>query len=130
MFQGITKLLLTKIPHYKEVILMSFNCDICSYQNNEIQSGGMVQDLGIKYKVKIIQPQDLSRQIVKSDYASLIVPEIDLEVPPNSQKGSKYCFENTYISHIQFLPTSLKSSKTIDPLLVHLVTHGIVVCIM
>lgn len=138
IFQGITKLLLTKIPHYKEVILMSFNCDNCGYQNNEIQSGGMVQDLGIKYKVKIIQPQDLSRQIVKSDYASLIVPEIDLEVPPNSQKGSKYCFENTYISHIQFflrgtlqnLPTSLKSSKTIDPLLVHLVTHGIVVCIM
>lgn len=72
---------------------MSFNCDECSYQNNEIQSGGMVQDLGIKYKVKIIQPQDLSRQIVKSDYASLIVPEIDLEIPPNSQKGSKYCLK-------------------------------------
>ena len=102
IFQGITKLLLTKIPHYKEVILMSFNCDNCSYQNNEIQSGGMVQDLGIKYKVKIIHIQDLSRQIVKSDYASLIVPEIDLEIPPNSQKGSKYCFENTYISRIQF----------------------------
>ena len=99
IFQGITKLLLTKIPHYKEVILMSFNCDNCSYQNNEIQSGGMVQDLGIKYKVKIIQPQDLSRQIVKSDYASLIVPEIDLEVPPNSQKGSKYCFEHLYFSY-------------------------------
>ena len=81
---------------------MSFNCDNCSYQNNEIQSGGMVQDLGIKYKVKIIQTQDLSRQIVKSDYASLIVPEIDLEIPPNSQKGSKYCSGNTYISHIQF----------------------------
>ena len=24
---GTTKLLLTKIPHYKEVILMSFNCN-------------------------------------------------------------------------------------------------------
>ena len=71
---------------------MSFNCDYCGYQNNEIQSGGKVQDLGIRYKVKIIQTQDLSRQIVKSDYASLIVPEIDLEVPPNSQKGSKFFY--------------------------------------
>ena len=26
---------------------MSFNCDYCGYQNNEIQSGGKVQDLGI-----------------------------------------------------------------------------------
>lgn len=69
---------------------MSFNCEACGYQNNEIQSGGQVQELGIKFKVKLTQPQDLSRQIVKSDYASLIVPEIDLEIPPNSQKGSKF----------------------------------------
>ena len=92
-FQGLTKLLLTKIPHYKEVILMSFNCDSCGYQNNEIQSGGKVQDRGVTYKVKIVQIQDLSRQLVKSDYASLSVPEIDLEIPPNSQKGSTWsCF--------------------------------------
>lgn len=69
---------------------MSFNCDSCGYQNNEIQSGGQVQELGIKFKVKLTQQTDLSRQIVKSDYASLIVPEIDLEIPPNSQKGSKF----------------------------------------
>jgi C4-type Zn-finger protein len=42
-FQGITRLLLTKIPHYKEIILMSFNCDHCGLQNNEIQSGGKIQ---------------------------------------------------------------------------------------
>ena len=82
---------------------MSFNCDNCSYQNNEIQSGGMVQDLGIKYKVKIIQPQDLSRQIVKSDYASLNVPEIDLEIPPDSQKGSKYCLKIVTTLKVRFL---------------------------
>jgi len=85
---GNTKLLLTKIPHYKEVILMSFNCEHCGYQNNEIQSGGKVQDLGVKYKVKLHTNEDLSRQLVKSDYATLIVPEIDLEIPPSSQKGT------------------------------------------
>ena len=89
IFQGNTKLLLTKIPHYKEVILMSFNCEQCGYQNNEIQSGGQVQELGVKYKVKLQTSEDMSRQLVKSDYATLIVPEIDLEIPPSSQKGSK-----------------------------------------
>ncbi len=84
-----TKLLLTKIPHYKEVILMSFNCEECGFQNNEIQSGGQIQEQGVRYKVKIQTEQDLSRQIVKSDHAVLIVPEIDLEIPANSQKGGK-----------------------------------------
>ena len=82
--------MLTKIPHYKEVILMSFNCEHCGFQNNEIQPGGQVQELGVKYKVKLQTNEDLSRQLVKSDYATLIVPEIDLEIPPSSQKGSKY----------------------------------------
>ena len=31
--------------------------------------------------------RDLSRQVVKSDYASITVPEIDLEIPCLSQKG-------------------------------------------
>ena len=89
LFQGETKILLTKIPHYREVIIMSFKCEHCGYQNNEIQSGSQVQDQGIKFKVKIQTSEDLCRQIVKSDYATLTVPEIELEIPPNSQKGGK-----------------------------------------
>ncbi|KAI4465911.1 zinc finger protein zpr1 [Holotrichia oblita] len=38
---GTTKLLLTKIPYYKEVIIMSFSCDKCGYKNNEIQPDDM-----------------------------------------------------------------------------------------
>ena len=80
---------MTKIPHYREVIIMSFRCDWCGYQNNEIQSGSQVQEQGVSYKVKIQTAEDLSRQIVKSDYATFAVPEIDLEIPPSSQKGGK-----------------------------------------
>lgn len=84
---GVTKLLLTKIPHYKEIILMSFNCESCGFSNNEIQSGGVVQEKGLKLTVSIATERDLSRQVVKSDYATLIVPELDLEIPPRGQKG-------------------------------------------
>lgn len=86
-FQGTTTILLTKIPHYREVILMSFKCDECGFANNEIQSGGVIQEKGISYKVKIQTEKDLSRSVVKSDHAKVLVPEIDLEIPAGSQKG-------------------------------------------
>ena len=52
---GVTTLLLAKIPHYREVILSSFYCEICGFRNNNIQSGGAIQDQGIQYKVFKIQ---------------------------------------------------------------------------
>ena len=40
---GMTRIMLSKIPHYKEIILSSFSCDHCGNSNNEIQSGGVIQ---------------------------------------------------------------------------------------
>jgi len=40
---GITRLLLTYIPYFKEVIVVSFICDHCGNRNNEIQSAGEIQ---------------------------------------------------------------------------------------
>jgi len=84
---GMTRLLLTMIPHYKEVILMSFHCEECNHSNNEIQSGGVIQEKGMRLTVNIVNERDMSRQLVKSDSATLIVPSIELEIPANSQKG-------------------------------------------
>jgi len=84
---GVTRLLLTKIPHYKEIILMSFHCGHCDFSNNEIQSGGAIQDRGLRLTVTVSSERDLSRQVVKSDSATILVPSIDLEIPANSQKG-------------------------------------------
>lgn len=66
---------------------MSFKCESCGFQNNEIQSGGRIQESGVTFKVKITTERDLSRQVVKSDNAVIIIPEIDLEIPAASQKG-------------------------------------------
>jgi len=81
---GVTTLLLAKIPHYREVILSSFYCEICGFRNNNIQSGGAIQDQGIQYKVKIRENEDLSRQVVRSEHATVRIPEIDLEIPPGT----------------------------------------------
>ena len=88
-FQGTTRLLLTKIPFYKDVILMSFECEHCGHQNNEIQSGGKVEEKGIRIKLKAETEDDLNRTLVKSDFTSVTIPELDFEIPANSQKGGK-----------------------------------------
>lgn len=68
---------------------MSFNCEHCGYENNEIQSGGMINDKGIRITLNVLNLKDLNRQVVKSDYASIRIPEVDFEIPAQSQKGGK-----------------------------------------
>ena len=140
--QGVTKLLLTKIPHYKEVILMSFECEHCGFKNNEIQSGDRIQDRGRTIELTVKNTVDLNRQVfidselgndlfngfstewhevlthrvchwvfvhflsllvsfsffvfptpqvVVSDYATVRVPELDLEIPAQKKQGRTCC---------------------------------------
>ena len=41
--QGVTRMLLTSIPFFREVIVMSFRCEHCGNTNNEITSGGAIR---------------------------------------------------------------------------------------
>ncbi|XP_046434605.1 zinc finger protein ZPR1 isoform X2 [Neodiprion fabricii] len=82
-----TRLLLTKIPHYKEVVLMSFSCEHCGCRNNEIQNAGKTLDKGIKATLLVSRAHDLNRQVVKSDFTGVRIPKLDFEIPSQSQKG-------------------------------------------
>lgn len=75
------------IPFYKEVVLMSFSCDHCGYQNNEIQSGAEIEPKGIKLRLEVVTIKDLNRRVVKSDFCSVRIEELDFEIPAQSQKG-------------------------------------------
>jgi zinc finger protein len=87
--QGMTRLLLCSIPFFKEVVVMSFNCDHCGYRNNEVQSAGSLAEKGIKITLYVRSTDMLNREIVKSEWASVTIPEIELEIPPTTQKA---CF--------------------------------------
>uniref|UniRef100_A0A5S6QIV9 Zinc finger ZPR1-type domain-containing protein n=1 Tax=Trichuris muris TaxID=70415 RepID=A0A5S6QIV9_TRIMR len=84
---GTTRLLLSTIPFYKEIILMSFECPHCGFQNNEMTSGGKIQEHGVRYNLNVAGRKDLDRQVVKSEHAMVAVPEIELEIPYGSQSG-------------------------------------------
>ncbi|NXX84910.1 ZPR1 protein, partial [Urocolius indicus] len=84
---GVTRLLLTRIPFFKEIIVSSFTCDSCSWSNTEIQSAGRIQEQGVRYTLAVASRQDMNREVVKTDCATARIPELDFEIPAFTQKG-------------------------------------------
>ncbi|NXX97342.1 ZPR1 protein, partial [Centropus bengalensis] len=84
---GVTRLLLTRIPFFKEIIVSSFSCDSCSWSNTEIQSAGRIQEQGVRYTLAVTSRQDMNREVVKTDCATARIPELDFEIPAFTQKG-------------------------------------------
>lgn len=60
---------------------MSFSCEHCGFQNNEIQPAGTVQLKGVHYELRLTAMADFERQVVKSDAATVKFIELDVEVP-------------------------------------------------
>lgn len=79
--QGITRLFLTKIPFFREVIVSSFTCGDCSYKNAELQPGGSIQDRGVTYKLNVETLEDLNRQVVQTSNCVVTIPSLDFEIP-------------------------------------------------
>lgn len=44
-----TRLFLTRIPFFKDVLVSSFTCDNCGLHNTELQPGGKIQEKGVKF---------------------------------------------------------------------------------
>lgn len=85
---GTTRILLTRIPFFREIVIMSFSCPECGLQNNEIQSAGQIQEKGAKYALRVESEADLQRQVVKSDTCVFRIEDIDLEIPPGKGRYS------------------------------------------
>ncbi|GBM02439.1 Zinc finger protein ZPR1 [Araneus ventricosus] len=112
---GITKLLLTKIPFYKEVVVMSFCCDSCHWENNELKPASTIQEKGIMFKLKVENPKDLTRSVVKTEWASIIIPELEFEVPAQSQEGTVTTVEGIIERACSGLYSKLDYLKVEDP---------------
>ncbi|VAH54965.1 unnamed protein product [Triticum turgidum subsp. durum] len=61
---GTTRILLTLIPHFREVVLMAFECPHCSERNNEIQFAGQLQPKGCCYTLKVPKGQPEAVKLV------------------------------------------------------------------
>lgn len=112
---GMTRLLLTRIPFFREIIVSSFSCSHCHWSNTEIQSAGQIQDLGICYTLKIKTKQDLNREVVKADSATTKIPELDFEIPPFTQKGSLSTIEGILDRAVAGLEQDQPARRATDP---------------
>ncbi|KAF2266962.1 zinc finger protein-like protein zpr1 [Lojkania enalia] len=110
---GVTRLLLTKIPYFREIVIMSFECPHCNFKNNEIQPAGEIQQRGIKYTLRVDRPDDISRQIIKSDTAIFRIEDIDLEIPPG--RGQLTNVEGILNMVAQDLEQKQDERKTVMP---------------
>eukprot|EP00814_Leptocylindrus_danicus_P016629 CAMPEP_0116012476 /NCGR_PEP_ID=MMETSP0321-20121206/5148_1 /TAXON_ID=163516 /ORGANISM="Leptocylindrus danicus var. danicus, Strain B650" /LENGTH=659 /DNA_ID=CAMNT_0003481831 /DNA_START=22 /DNA_END=2001 /DNA_ORIENTATION=- len=86
--KAITRMLPTKVPLFRELIIMALECEECNFRNSEITFGGEIQEKGVKFSLKVTSALDLNRQLVKSDSATLLIPSLELEIPPGTQKGT------------------------------------------
>lgn len=80
--QGKTKFMYTKIPMFKEIILSCFACDHCGWKDTQVQFGGKISETGVKFVLKINDAAAINRSVVKSEFATIRIPELDFEIPP------------------------------------------------
>jgi len=83
----VTHMKMVEIPHFSQVIIMSTVCDQCGYRSNEVKTGGEVPAKGKKIILKVENPEDLARDILKSESCTLECPELNLFVNPGTLGG-------------------------------------------
>ncbi|KAK9358606.1 ZPR1 zinc-finger domain-containing protein [Lipomyces starkeyi] len=110
---GTTRLLLTSIPYFREIVLMSFSCPHCGLRNSEIQPASEIQEKGSRYRFLIESKEDLNRQIVKSESCDCAFPSISLEIP--HQRGQLTTIEGLLTEVVEDLSQSQPIRKYSEP---------------
>uniref|UniRef100_A0A4W4FXD3 Zinc finger protein 259 n=1 Tax=Electrophorus electricus TaxID=8005 RepID=A0A4W4FXD3_ELEEL len=112
---GKTRLLLTKIPFFREIIISSFTCSQCHWTNTEIQSAGRIQEQGVSYTLKLKSKEDMNREVVKTDSATTRILELDFEIPAFTQKGSLSTIEGLLDRAVAGLEQDQPIRRATDP---------------
>jgi zinc finger protein len=92
---GKSDMCMIDVPFFKEVLIMAFVCQKCGFRNNEVKGGGPISSVGHRLTLSVPSKkddpesfkQDMSRDVVKSTTAGLLIPELELEVTPGSLGG-------------------------------------------
>jgi len=112
---GKSKFMYTKIPMFKEIIISSFSCDHCGNSNSEVQFGGKLADFAVEFTLNAEKSEDLNRSVVKSEFATVCFPDIDFEIPPQTQKGSINTIEGILLKAIEGISDLQEERRRFDP---------------
>lgn len=110
---GTTRMLLTRIPYFREIIIMSFECPHCGFKNSEIQPAAQIAEKGARYVLKVEDKKDFNRQVVKSETATVRFNELDIEIPP--KRGQLINIEGILQEMITDLESDQEERKKLQP---------------
>lgn len=110
---GVTRMLLTRIPFFREIIVMSFECPHCGLKNSEIQAAAQIAEKGSRYVYKIESAEEFSKQVVKSETATCMFPELELEIPP--ERGQLTNIEGLLSEMVENLKNDQPARKEAQP---------------
>ena len=94
---------------------MAFECPHCHFRNSEIQAAGAIQEKGCVYTCHVKDANDLNRQIVRSEWATVSIPALEFEVPPTHEHGSLTTIEGFITNCINDLELHQPARKLVDP---------------
>jgi zinc finger protein len=100
-----TNMKVTRIPNFKEVIIMATSCDICGEKSNEVKSGSGIAPEGIRYTLVMNDPTDLNRDILVSETSSFSIPDLDFELSSSKSIGGRF-------TTVEGIFTTLKTQLT------------------
>ena len=60
-----TKMKVTDIPHFKQVVIMATVCEYCGHKTNEVKSGGGIEPKGKRICLNVTDVTDMSRDVLK-----------------------------------------------------------------
>ena len=82
---GVTTLLRRDIPFFHDIIIASFSCPHCGFRSTSLNTVEF-QERGNRFELSVTQPKDLDREIIRTEYATVNIPEIELEIPANLER--------------------------------------------
>ena len=89
-----------EIPHFGKVLETTIQCDACGFKHNDIIS--LEQHEPAKYSIKI-NKDNLSVRIVRSQSATVTIPEIGIKVEPGPKSEG-------YVTNIEGMITRFKDA--------------------
>ena len=112
---GITHLLPTVIPYFKEIIVVSFKCNDCGWTNTETMETSTIQPKGSRVAFTASTKDDLDRRIIKSSHATIEIKELELTIPAMTQRGTMTTIEGLLQKTIDHLRQDQDRRRTEHP---------------
>eukprot|EP00943_MAST-04B_sp_MAST-4B-sp1_P005831 g5831.t1 len=112
---GTSRVLPTTIPYFREVAVCFFKCDDCGFKNSEVMDTSVVQEQGIKSTLTVTNSTDMNLQVIKSNTASIQLPELDFEIPHTTQRGVMSTVEGILRTALDNLKQFQEERRKVDP---------------